>query len=399
MKTRILKCFLLFALALVIWFFPEQWQIWKKDPKNQGIQKTASWVAPVEVALIQQGPMALRRTFSGTLESEAEFLVAPKVSGRVEHLAVDMGNPVTRRQVVARLDNDEYIQAVAQAEADLAVARADLTGAENTCEIAQRELDRMETLKKRGVSSASQLDTAKAECLASEARVEMARARVVKARAVLETTRIRLGYTTVFADWTGGSDQRFMAQKFVTEGDTVSANTPMVSIVELDPLLAVLFVTEKDYGRLAIGQPADLSTDAFPGTSFVGHIIRISPVFNTQTRQARVEIQVPNPDFRLKPGMFVRVSVVLDRVEDALMVPETALVTRNHETGVFVVTPDEKKVIWQPVITGIRQQEMVQIQGDNLVGEVVILGHQMLDHGSPIRIPERADISGHTQEK
>jgi len=398
MKTRIFKWFFLFALALVIYLFPEKWQIWK-DLENPGFQNTASRPAPVEAALIQQGPMALRRTFSGTLESGAEFLVAPKVSGRVEHLAVDMGDPVTRRQVVARLDNDEYIQAVAQAEADLAVARADLTGAENTFEIALRELDRMETLKKRGVSSASQLDTAKAESLASEARVEMARARVVKAEAVLETARIRLGYTTVFADWAGGSDRRFMAQKFVTEGDTVSANTPLVSIVELDPLLAVLFVTEKDYGRLAVGQPADLSTDAFPGTSFTGHIIRISPVFKTQTRQARVEIQVPNPDFRLKPGMFVRVSVVLDQVENAMMVPETALVIRNHETGVFVITPDRKKVAWQPVATGIRQQGMVQVQGKNLAGEVVTLGHQMLDHGSEIRIPDRADISGHTQEE
>ncbi|MFU8770468.1 MAG: efflux RND transporter periplasmic adaptor subunit, partial [Desulfotignum sp.] len=319
----------------------------------------------------------------------AEFLVAPKVSGRVEYLAVEMGDPVIRRQEVARLDNDEYIQAVAQAEADLAVANADLTGAENAGKIAQRELDRMETLKERGVSSASQVDAAQADWLAAQARVEMAQAQVLKARAQLETARIRLGYTTVFADWTGGSDIRFMAEKFVTEGDTVSANAPLVSIVELDPLLAVLFVTEKDYGRLEIGQPADLSTDAFPGRSFQGNIVRISPVFRTQTRQARVEVRVANPELRLKPGMFVRVSVILEQVADALMVPETALVTRNHETGVFLVSLDEKKVSWHPVVTGIRQSGRVQIQGENLTGQVVTLGHQMLDHGSLIRIPGR----------
>ncbi|MFN2436288.1 MAG: efflux RND transporter periplasmic adaptor subunit, partial [Desulfotignum sp.] len=288
--------------------------------------------------------MALRRTFSGSLESYAEFMVAPKVSGRVEYLAVAMGDPVIRKQEVARLDNDEYIQAVAQAEADLAVADADLTGAENALEIARRELSRMETLKKRGVSSVSQVDAARAEWLAAEARVEMARARVLKARAQLETARIRLGYTTVFADWTGGSDTRFMAEKFVTEGDTVSANTPLVSIVELDPLLAVVFVTEKDYGRLGIGQQADLSTDAFPDRTFSGRIVRISPAFKTQTRQARVEIQVANPSLDLKPGMFVRVSVVLARVTDSSIVPETALVIRNQETGIFMVAPDNDTV-------------------------------------------------------
>ncbi len=173
------------------------------------------------------------------------------------------------------------------------------------------------------MSSASQVDAARAAWLAAKARVETAQARVLKAQAQLETARIRLGYTSVFADWTGGSDTRFMAEKFVTEGDTVSANTPLVSIVELDPLMAVFFVTEKDYGRLDIGQRAILSTDAFPDRSFQGQLARIAPVFKPQTRQARVEVQVPNPSLDLKPGMFVRVTIVLEQVTDTLMVPET----------------------------------------------------------------------------
>lgn len=395
MTRRVLKWLLIPVLVLGAYFFSTGPWFDKKDP---GPRSKATWAAPVETAAIERGPMVLRRTFSGTLASNAEFLVAPKVSGRVEHLAVDMGDPVFRKQEVARLDNDEYVQAVAQANADLAVAEADLTGAENARDIAQRELDRMETLKNRGVSSASQVDVARADWLAAKARVDMARARVQKARAQLETARIRLGYTTVFADWTGGSDTRFMAEKFVTEGDTVSANTPLVSIVELDPLLAVLFVTEKDYGRLDIGQPADLSTDAFPDRSFQGNIARISPVFRTQTRQARVEVRVANPGLHLKPGMFVRVSVVLEQVSDAWMVPETALVNRNHETGVFVVSPDKNTVAWHPVVIGIRQDGKVQIHGENLTGQVVTLGHQMLDHGSLIRIPDPpAPVSGREQ--
>jgi len=383
MTIRTLKWLLIPVVILGVYFF--QTNRWP-DQKTPGNQGEKPWIAPVETAPIEQGTMELRRTFSGSLESYAEFLVAPKVSGRVEYLAVEMGDPVVRKQEVARLDNDEYIQAVAQAEADLAVADADLTGAKNALDIARRELERMETLKKRGVSSASQVDAARAEWLAAEARMEMARARVLKARAQLETARIRLGYTTVFADWTGGSDTRFMAEKFVTEGDTVSANTPLVSIVELDPLLAVVFVTEKDYGRLAVGQQAGLSTDAFPDRSFSGRIIRISPAFKTQTRQARVEIHVDNPSLDLKPGMFVRVSVVLDRVTGTSMIPETALVVRNQETGIFMLAPDNDTVVWQQVVTGIRQDHRVQIKGDRLTGQVVTLGHQLLDHGSRIRI-------------
>jgi RND family efflux transporter MFP subunit len=383
MIIRILKWLVILVTVLGVYFFSTgPWF----DPKEPDHQDGKTWAAPVETAPIERGPMELRHTFSGSLASNAEFLVAPKVSGRVEHLAVDIGDPVLRKQEVARLDNDEYVQAVAQAEADLAVADADLTGAENARDIAKRELDRMETLKNRGVSSASQVDAARAAWLAAKARVETAQARVLKARAQVETARIRLGYTTVFADWTGGSDTRFMAEKFVTEGDTVSANTPLVSIVELDPLMAVFFVTEKDYGRLGIGQPALLATDAFPERSFQGHLARIAPVFKTQTRQARVEVQVPNPSLDLKPGMFVRVTVVLEQVANTLMVPESALVTRDSETGIFVVTPDHQKVTWHPVVTGIRQDHQVQIQGVQVSGLVVTLGHQLLDHGSRIRI-------------
>ena len=386
MIIRILKWLVVPVIILGVYFFSTDPRFDSKEPGPQGVK---TWAAPVETAPIERGPMELRRTFSGSLASNAEFMVAPKVSGRVEHLAVDIGDPVLRKQEVARLDNDEYVQAVAQSEADLAVAGADLTGAENARDIAKRELDRMETLKNRGVSSASQVDAARAGWLAAKSHVETAQARVLKARAQLETARIRLGYTTVFADWTGGSDTRFMAEKFVTEGDTVSANAPLASIVELDPLLAVLFVTEKEYGRLRIGQRADLSTDAFPDRSFQGHLARIAPVFKTQTRQARVEVRVPNPSLDLKPGMFVRVTVVLEQVADTLMVPETALVTRNRETGIFVVTPDHEKVTWQPVVTGIRQNKNVQILEDHLTGLVVILGHQLLDHGSRIRIVQQ----------
>lgn len=99
-----------------------------------------------------------------------------------------------------------------------------------------------------------------------------------------------------------------------------------------------------------------------------------------------MEVQVPNPSLDLKPGMFVRVTVVLEKLADTLMVPETALVTRHSETGIFVVTPDHEKVTWHPVVTGIRQNHQVQIQGAQVSGLVVTLGHQLLDHGSRIRI-------------
>lgn len=365
---------------------------WKLGPgfREKGSKAPRKRSAPavaVEAEKIAKGPIALRRTFSGALEAGEKFVAAPKVSGRVEFLAVDIGDRVRQGQRVARLDHDEFLQAVTQAEADLAVALANQTQAQSARSIAGRELLRIETLRKRGVSSESQLDAAQSRQMSARAGMEIARAQVSRAKAALETARIRLGYTDVTADWSGTDLERVVAESFVGEGDTVSAGSPLVSIVDLDPVTGVIFVTESDYGRLETGQHADLTTDAFPGRVFSGKISRIAPVFREATRQARVELTVDNPDNTLKPGMFIRVSLVLASVPDAVIVPESALSTRNGKTGVFLIRDGEGIVTWTEVTPGIRNRDQVQVFGLSTGGRVVTLGQQMLDNGSPITIP------------
>lgn len=345
---------------------------------------------PVEVAAVEQGPIELRRTFTGSLDAHAEFVVAPKIDGRIEDITVDLADTVTRGEVVARLDNAEYVQEVAQAEADLAVAKANLAEARSQLTIAERELKRLDKLRDRGVSSESQLDLARADQLAKQAHVEVTRAQVRRAEAALAMARIRLGYTEVTADWAGGSEQRQVAERFLDEGETVSANAALLRIVELNPLTAVFYVTERDYALLEPGQHAELRTDAFSGEVFSGEIVRIAPVFRANTRQARVEVMVDNPGLRLKPGMFARISLVLDRVEHATLVPEQALVTREGHSGVFQVTEDGAGVIWREVDVGIHQDGRVQVSGGDLAGRVVVLGQQLLKDGSAIRVADEA---------
>ena len=379
------KIWLILPLLLVFGLIG--WQLLERlQPGTDAKEKAASRPIPVEVADIQVGDIELRRTFSGTLQAYSEFVVAPKVSGRVEQIDVDLSDIVTRGQVVAKLDNDEYVQAVRQAEADLAVARANLAEAESLLKIAERELERVDQLRKKGVSSESQRDTAKADQLAKAAHVEVTRAQVSRAQAELETTRIRLGYTQVKADWGSGSQQRVVAERYVDEGETVSANAQLLRIVELDPMKAVFFVTERDYARIGPGQRASLSTDAYPGEAFAAEIVRISPVFRENTRQARVELRVENPDLRLKPGLFVRVDVVLERAESVVIVPEQALAKREGQEGVFVVDAAGKQVSWRPIAIGIRHAQQVAITGEGLEGRVVVLGQQLLDDGSSIAI-------------
>ncbi|KAA3632442.1 MAG: efflux RND transporter periplasmic adaptor subunit [Proteobacteria bacterium] len=365
------------------------WQVYERlqqigieGPRRENVMRKI----PIEAEPVTRGPIERLRSFTGTLDAFAEFVVAPKVSGRVEEITVDLSDTVTRGQVVARMDNGEYVQALTQAEADLAVARANLAEAESLMQISERELARIETLRQRGVSSESERDAAKANELARAAHVEVTRAQVTRARAAVETARIRLGYSEVTAGWRGGSDSRVVAERYVDEGDTVAANAPLLRIVELDPIVAVFYVTERDYGLLAVGQAVTLRTDAYPGETFAGEIARISPVFRENARQARVEMRADNPDIRLKPGMFVRASVRLERVADAVIVPERALTVRDGREGVFTVAADGATVIWRPVETGIREGDRVEVKGAALDGLVVTLGQQLLSDGAEVSV-------------
>ena len=375
----------LLALAGVI-----GWGVYQKLGSGQAEvrQQRQRVAAPVEVATVEVGAIEQLRSFTGTLEARSEFIAAPKIDGRIELLQVDLADSVKRGQVVAVLDDAEYVQEVASARADLAVEKAGHAEALDQLEITERELKRLEPIHKRGELSTSQLDVVRSQMVAKKSLIEVTRARIARAEAELESARIRLGYTQVKADWEGGNETRVVAERYVDAGETVAANAHLLRIVELDPITAVFFVTERDYARLSVGQQASLGTDAYPGVDFVGSVQRIAPVFSETTRQARIELLVENPDRRLKPGMFIRATVMLQRVEDAIIVPELALTQRDGREGVFMVDADGRTARWQVIEPGIRQGEKLQVTGATLSGQVVVLGQQLLDDGSELRVVE-----------
>ena len=381
-----IKIFLWIVVIASVSFWAYQTIIHKQLTKVKGDKGQKA--VPVEVSFIKHGTITLKRTFSGTLEAQADFVVAPKVDGRIKKLAVELADTVQRNQVVAELDNDEYIQAVAQAKADLAVAKANLSEAVSALEIANRDFERIKKLRQSGIASDSKFDEAKANQSTIQAQFEVAKAQVNRAEALLELANIRLGYTKVKVDWSGGDNKRIVAERFVDEGHTVSANTPLLRIVELNPIIGVIFITEKDYARMKPGQVVELKTDAYPNELFKGQVVRISPVFRNTTRQARVELKILNPDHRLKPGMFARVTVEFEKIQDAMLIPEQALTKRADQIGLFLVNENESTVVWRPVKIGIQEGTTVQIIGEGLSGRIVTLGHQLVDDGSLITIPD-----------
>lgn len=364
------------------------WNIYERLEQQQpekASREKVSRIIPVEVKPILQNTRIQQiRTFTGTINANHEFVVASKVSGRVEEITVDLADTINRGQIVARIDNAEYRQALTQSQADLAVARANLAEAQSLLKIAEREYQRIDTLQQRGVSSEAEQDTAEANQLARAAHLDVTRAQVTRATAAVETARIRLGYSDVIAQWQGGNDLRIVAERFIDEGQSVNINEPLLRIVELDTVIAVFHVTERDYGLLTQGQTVAVDTDAYAGEVFQGHISRIAPVFRESTRQARVELKIDNPGHKLKPGMFARVNVILESIANATLIPESALVKRGGENGIFVLDQTGTSVHWKIVQPGIRQDHRLQLIDSNLDGKVVTLGQQLLEDGSRV---------------
>lgn len=367
------------------------WQVYQKAFKNRveaGYQRMAMPVA-VEIIPIRRGTIRDIGNFTGTLIPISQFIIAPKVSGRLEQLMVDIGDRVKRGQLIALLDSEEYSQQVVQAEADLQVAKANLQETISSLDTAKREYDRVQELHRRGISSDSELDSAKGMYVTQDSKHKVAQAQVAHKEAALKAAKVRLSYTKIRASWDDGSNVRVVGERFVHEGAMLTLNSPILSILEINPLIAVIHITDKDYFRVKTGQTATITTDALPGEKVSGTIARIAPLLKETSREARLEIEIPNTEEVLKPGMFVNAQIEFLSRSDTTIVPIGSVVRRDNQQGIFLADVESAKAQFVPVKIGITSSEMVEIlDPPTLDGFVVTLGQHLLVHGSPLILPE-----------
>lgn len=366
------------------------WREWRRRGESDASRPGRGRV-PVEVIPVGRHTVRDAGRFSGSLVPRSSVVVTPRVGGRLDRLPIDIGDTVRRGDLLAVLDSEEYAQQVRQAEAEVEVARANEAEARSARSAARRDLDRVATLREQAIASESELDAAQSRFEAAEARAHVARSQVRQREAGLESVRIRLSYTRIHAAWEEGGDKRVVGERYVHEGAVLRANDPIVSLLDLSELTAVVHAIERDYPKLAVGQRARVTTDAWPGQSFEGGVARIAPLIREASRQARVEIAVPNPEGRLRPGMFVRAEIVYAVHEDVCAVPVSALIRREGSDGVFQPDPKGQEVRFVPVRVGIRDREMVQILEPHLSGSVVTLGQHLLDDGTQVSISQGTD--------
>ena len=343
----------------------------------------------VEVAPVRSESIRDVQVFTGTLRPKAHFVVAPKIGGRLKKLLVNIGDNVKRDQMIAILEDEEYVQEVEESRAELTVARATLEEQNSALESAQREFERIRALREKKIASESELDTAQAQLDVMTAKQKVAMAQVAQQEAALKAAQVRLSYTKIQASWEEDwDDVRVVGERFVDEGAMLTAHSPIVSVYDISSLTAVVFVIERDYPKIRIGQEAMVTTDAYPQQSFSGSIHRVAPVLKETSRQARVEIEVPNPDRILKPGMFARVQIEFARHEDVTLIPVAALSRRGDRQGVFVADTGNMKARFVPVTLGIMNSDSAEVVDPPLTGLVITMGQHLLEDGSTIILPD-----------
>jgi len=381
---KLLSVLLVLAVVVV-----SGWGVYQRVTGSDGVKKPdrSAVAVAVETQPIRKGSIDDVGVFTGSLEPKSQFVVASKVAGWLRELLVDVGDTVTRNQVIAVLDDLEFAQEVEQAQAELQVAKANAANCASDLDIAKREYERAKALREKQIASVSALDASEAAFNACETRHKVSVAQVNQKQAALKTAMVRLSYTKVQAFWEEGDETRVVGERFVDEGALLQTNQPIVSVLQNDPLKAVVYVIERDYPKVKIGQQAVVDTDAYAGRTFTGRITRIAPLLKESSRQARVEVEVPNPDLLLRPGMFIRARVEFARHENATLIPLAALVTRDEKQGIFVADMQKLIARFVSVTVGIASGEVIEITEPELSGQAITIGNHLLEDGSSITVP------------
>ncbi|MBX3146109.1 MAG: efflux RND transporter periplasmic adaptor subunit [Gemmatimonadales bacterium] len=310
---------------------------------------------PVEVTEARSETVIDAITATGQIESMQSVELRPDVDGRLIDIFVHEGATVAAGAPLFKVDDAELKAQVAQAEANR--------------DLAEQALTRTNQLL--------------AEKAAAPADVERAEASARSARAALELLKVRLDRTVVRAPWAGVAGARF-----VSVGDYVTQNTRLITLQTISPQRAAFQIPERYSERLKVGQTVSFNVAALQGRVFTGRVDFVDPQVQLPGRTITVKAVVPNPRRELAAGMFIEVRLETMRRDNAVVVPEEAILALPRGTVVWVVKGEQPEQ--REVTLGVRTPGFVEIlSGIDPGDRVVVGGAERLTPQSALIVTER----------
>lgn len=310
--------------------------------------------APTPVEVVRLAPTIVKEDLQavGSLRSNESVILRPEVSGRIATIGFKDGQAVRKGQLLIGLDAtlNEAEVAQAQAENDLAVS----------------SLKRTEDLAQRRFLSETAQETAVSNAQVAEAKLRLAQARLSKMRIVAPFDGV-------------------VGIRGVSLGDYVKDGADLVNVEDVRILKVDFRLPERNFTQIRVGQTVDVVADALPGQRWPGQIEAINPKVDANGRSLEIRARLDNTAGQLRPGMFVRVKVIVGERNDALLVPEEAIVPQGEEFYVYKVVDNAARRV--PVKIGVRRDAMVEVVHGLAVGDqVVTAGMRLSRDGQPVTI-------------
>jgi len=324
-------------------------------------------IAVVTAGSIESGP-----AISGALMPEREATVRAQVGGSVLQTFADQGQAVRSGQPLARIDAGGIQDAFYS-------ARAGVTSARNSADLAQRELERSQKLLAAGAIAERDIEQARRNAIAASAALADARARLAAAQK-------QVGNTAITAPMSG-----VVSDRPISAGDVVQPGVAMFTIVDPSSMRLEASVPADHLSQVRIGATTNFTVSGYPGRQFVGRVTRINPVADPATRQVKIYVSIPNAEGRLVGGLFAS-GRLASEVQSGLIAPISAIDARTSVPAVLRIKGG--KVERVPVQLGLRDEgtERVQITAGVQAGDTLLLGAaQGITPGTIVRVSVPSD--------
>ncbi len=380
MKMTKTKFWLAIAALLAVTF-------WFGYFHKKGEKSEEKRIVPVEVETVTVGPIEETIELTGWIRANQVVDIAPKVAGRLESLQavgddgskadVEEGLVVKKGQLLAVIDHDVYLAQLAAAKAAVEARTVEIAEAE-------REKNRMLALYQSGSSTEQAKDKA-------VTTAQLAAASLNAAKANLELARVNLQESEVNSPIDG-----VVTAKHIDQGNMIKAGDKIVTVADLKTVKVVASVAEKYGAEITAGTDAELVVDAFPDRVFKASVYSVYPALDEQTHTIQIEIRLDNEQMLLKPGMFAKITLIMNRKSDAVVISrDVVLGGKVDKPYIYVVenTSKELKAHKRLVDIGIIQADKCEITDGLKPGEkLVVNGMQYLADGINVEVVRMGEI-------
>jgi len=341
--------------------------------KTEEVEEGFLAAAPVKVFKAKRQRISEKLFYTGLIEAWNKINIMPDVGGKIAKIYVEEGDRVQKDQLLAELDTRAIRLQMEQAKAGFAVAEAKYKDA-------QRNMERMERLKSENAVSEQQYEQLKLAYDAADAQLQ-------QARAALNLSNHNLDVSIMKAPFSG-----VVASKNAEVGDVInplmggfSLSSGVLTLMDFSRVKIEIEVSSQDIARIKKGMTALMRVDAFPDRIFPGRVSVVNLAADPMTRKFGVQITANNSGLMLRPNTFGEVTLEISTHEDALVIPQIAILENKY---VFVAQ-DDNTVVRKDISLGLQNTDMVEvILGIEEEDLIVVEGNYGLEDGSKIEIKE-----------